>query len=622
MKTIGRMRAACLRAAATLSVLCTASLAIADDVTIADIAPRQSAFVFGVDDCAAMKTAFDRTGLRSIWDEPSVQKWFHEATREMTEQLTEMLETIDADREDLTLPSGPAGGAVWMVEQAEPTDPPFAFIVMGDFGEDAATMHDMLVSGFDEGEEKERIRVDHEEFAGTTIYTIEQLEVEAEDNEEMGDEEDEWDDLEGWEEPAQPRFEKMYYARVGSRLIGATDSADLENAIERIGGKKLESVRDVDEFHAARSQVGAHDGYAVVLTGSLFKMMDESAKRAAEEYEMAAPEVMTMLNAFGVSNVHALSMGMKLDADDGMMVTRYGVLAEKLSGILSLFDVAPASFEPPAFVSADATSFTMMQFDLARLIPTLQEVSRALPAQESQQLGMVLGMAAGFVGPVLDQLSPEIYWAQTYARPFSVESQKTLVAIKAKDANALSQAMGGTAANLGLTSRDFQGSQIWSAGEGGGMMGGMLPISGGSIGIGGGHMFIGPENDVENALRQAAQDGAPALAKDDRFQQALDTTKGKGFSFSYTNLPRTLDYMKWYMDNYESIAKQQIEQMLGDVDDPELRAWYEENQPEMPAWMDDLPDLSLIAKHVGDSVTEFHRADDGMRGRTVWMRPN
>lgn len=619
MKMTGHFRAVGLAGAAALGVLLTPASLLGADVTIADIAPKGSALVVGVDDCAAMKTAFDRTGLRAMWDEPSVQKWFRDATKEMTEQINEMLETIDAKREDLSLPSGPAGMAMWMVEQAEPTDPPFAFIMMGDFGEEADAMHDMLLAGFDEGEEKKRLRVDREEFGDATIFTIEQLETEDEDVDDA--EEDEWAELEGWEEPAEPRFEKMFYARVGTRLLTATNLTDLENAIDRIGGEKLESIREVDAFHAARNQVGAHDGYAVLLTGSVFEMMDREAKRAAEEFGMAGPQVMPMLDAFGISAVDAVSMGVKLDADDGMMVTRYGVLADKMGGILKLFDVPPASFEPPAFVSADAASFTLMQFDLSRLIPTLQEVSRALPAQESQQLGMVLGMAGGFIGPVLDTLGSEIYWAQTYARPFSAESQRTVVAIRAKDQAALSQAMAGTAAQLGMTSRDFQGSQIWSMGAGGGM-GGMLPIGEGSIGIGGGHMFIGAEGDVENAMRQAGQQGELSLAKDERFQRALGATKGKGFSFSYMNLPRTLDFMKWYMDNYEAIAKKQLDEMLGDVDDPELRAWYEENQPEKPEWMGTLPDLSIIAKHVGDSVTEFHRADDGMRGRTVWMRPD
>ncbi len=623
MKTIFRRRAP--RAAASVSIAALLALApgaLAEDLTIADLAPRNSVLVVGVDDFGAMQASFDKTGLRDIWDEPSVQRWFEQSTREMTQQLTDMLQSIDAKREDLSMPTGAAGFALWMVEPEEPTDPPVAFIAMGDFGENAGKMHDTLMAALEEGEDKERLRLDFDEFADTTIYTIEALETENPDGD-ADPEAEEWEEWEDWEQPQSPQIEKVFYARVGSRLLTASALPDLENAIDRIAGDALDSIREADRFHASRAQIGAHHLYAVLLTNPIFTALDEGARKAEQETGMPAPQLMPWLDAFGISDVHAASMGVRFDADDGMMVSNYGVLAEEMRGILSLMDVQPAAFEPPAFVSADAVSYSMMQFELAQLVPTLQKIAQALPAQDAQSMSMGLGFITGFIGPVLDQLGPEIHWAQSYARPFSVDSQKTLVAIGAKDTDALAQAMAMSGANLGMTSRDFQGSQIWSMEGGGGGMGAMLPGAADiAIGVGAGHMFFGPTDGVENALRQAgAPQVAPSLAGDKRFQRALRVAGTKGFSFSYMNLPKTLDYMKWYLDNFDKIMQAQMEEMLGDVDDPELRAMMEENQMEKPEWMENLPDLSIIARHMGDSVTEFHRTEDGMRGRTIWLRP-
>ena len=618
------MRVVCTAFAATLAVWAAPALG-ADALTIADIAPKKSALVVGVDDFTAMKAAFDRTGMKDIMDDPSVHAWFKDATKEGTDKLTQMLESIDTKMEDLSVPTGAAGFAAWMQEQKEPTDPPFGFIAMGDFGDNAAKMHETLMAAFEKGEEKNQLTMKHEDFGKTEIFTLTQVKQEAAGEEAEADEDA--DDWEGWEDEAAaaaPTIETVYYARLGSRLMVSSVVADLENAIDRIdAGKALEAVRDSDDFHAARAQVGTHDGYAVLLTNPIFEGMAAEAKKIAEAGG-GAPAVMPMLDALGIVDVHAVTMGLKFDTDDGMMESRYGVLTPKMRGLLSLFDVAPASFDPPAFIGADAATFTMFQMKLSNLMNVLQEVVQSLPADQAQQFGMVLPMAQGFVGPMLSAMGSQIYMSQGYSQPYGPESKKTLVAISAANPDALSAAMAQSAAQIGLVSRDFQGTQVWSMppdSQIGAMMGTVPDVA---VAIGFGSMFVGPEAVVENALRLAAQGGkedAVSLANEKRFQAAKGAVAPKGFSFSYTNLGRTIEYAKWYMDNFDSIMKAQMQQMLGEIDDPDIKRMMEENQPEKPDWMKDLPNLDIIAKHMGDSVTEFNRSDDGMRGRTVWLRP-
>lgn len=634
MKRTDRMRVVGVALAASIATWAAPALA-ADALTIADIAPKNSALIVGADDFTAMRAAFDRTGMKDIMDDPSVKAWFKDATKEATEKLADLLETIDAKMEDLSAPTGAAGFAVWMQEQAEPTDPPFGFIAMGDFGENAQKMHDTLVAAFEKGEEDKKLTMKSEDFADTEIYTLTQIEPEKKkpdndaDKDADNQNDDDWQDWEDWENqdagaPA-PRIQTVYYAHAGSRLMVSSVRTDLENAIDRADGKKLESVRDSEDFHTARADIGTHDAYAVLLTKPLLDVAAAEAKKAADESGDAGPAVLPWLDALGISDVQALSAGVKFDTDDAMMESKYAVLAPKFRGLLSLFDVEPSSFAPPPFVPADAATYTMIQVKLADVMNVLQEVIQGLPADQAQQAGALLPMIQGFAGPMLNAMGSKVYMSQGYAQPYGPDSKKTLVAISASNTDALSAAMGQNAAQMGLVSRDFQGNQIWSMPPDAPIASAMGTVPDIAIAIGFGNMFIGPEAVVENALRLAAQggkEGALTLANEDSFQNATHFVAPKGFSFSYTNLHRTLEYAKWFVGHYDEIMKAQMEKMLGNVDDPQIKKMMQDNQPEKPEWLKNLPDLDIIAKHVGDSVTEFQRSDDGMRGRTLWLRPS
>lgn len=608
MKTIERRTLSAL--VASLAFGLVGVVASGADVTIADVAPRDSMLVVGVDDFASMQAAFERTGLAAMMKEPSVRTWLEDATEEAMERFAEMLDSIDAEMGDLAMPTGPAGMAMWPVEREDATEPPFGMLMVGDWGEGAAQMHQTLVSAMEKGEERGELVLRIASLDDLEIYSVERVEG-ADEPDDGDDEMDEWDD---WGEPsAQPEFKTMHYTRLGDRLVASTERETLETVIDRFGGAKGESIGESEDFHAGLSQVGAHDGYAVFLPGPMLA----AAEKAAEKADGMGGGMMPMLGALGLSDVRAMSMGVKLDADDGMMESKYGVLVPQMRGLLSLLDSPATSFEPPAFVSADVASYGMFQVRLGDLMNVLQGIVAELPAEQAMQAGAVLPMIQGQLGPILSNLGSEIYVAQSYSRPFGADSKQTTTAIGVRDADMLSQAITQAGSMIGLASRDFQGNQVWSMPQGGGMMPGMDL----AFGVGFGHMFIGTTESVENALRLGGAGDELSLSKDARFKRAMRVAKPKGSMFSYMNLPRTLEYSQWYFDNFEKIQAEMMEQMMGDVDDPQLREMMAANQPEKPAWMEGMPDLSVIAKHVGDSVTEFHRTDDGMRGRTVWMRP-
>jgi len=509
-----------LTAGAALAAAAVLAPIAAGDVTIADLAPRDAVVVLSVDDYAAAKAAFERTGFHDAWMEPSIQEWFEEATKDMMAELSDAMDQIDADVEDLAPPEGPAGMALWLQPPAEGEfEPSMQLLVVGDFGDEGADkMYDMLLAAIDEGETEGEVIVDRDELKGVEILTLTEPKADEEEDADA-DADDDWEDWEDWEEPSGPAIEEVHVARSGSYILATTSKDRIERSIERLAGDDLESVRLDREFQTAVSRLGDHDGYAVVLTRPLLDLARAMEGAQDDDGFGAAPPIMTYLDALGVSEVSSAAIGVKLDGDKGMMQSRGLVRAGEMRGVLALFDAPTVPFEPPAFISADVAEVMMYQVRFSEVFNIARAVMAQMPPEVASQAGM-LGMVEPMVGPLLAQLGPQLYIATTYERPFSATSQKMLVALKVKDEVALSGFLAQQAAAVGLQGREFQGSQIWTMPEGGNPM---MPIPmEGSLGLGYGHLFIGATPQVEGALRQAAAPGGATLASDERFRRVVE----------------------------------------------------------------------------------------------------
>ena len=624
--TAGRAPLGAAGLIAALTVASGAALA----APFADLAPRDSAFVAGTDDFSSMWAAFKRTPLHEIWQDPAVREWLEGPIDEVSDELDDFMEQIGAEMEDLSPPTGSAGIAVRAFMPGEGENvPPLHIFAAGEFGENAADVHATIVKALEEGENEGEFEIERDEFGGAEIFVLTMLEEDDEGEDDADEWDQEWEDDWGddWDDGAAPDFENLYYARSGETLLLATSMRDVENAIERAAGKDVAGASANPDFAAAMAQLGPSQGYAVLLNGPLYELTEkvDAANAAGGDPMMAGPPVMALLDAFGLSDVRAAGSGFTMDADSGIMETTYGVLLPRKRGLFELVEAPDARFTPPAWVSADVASVTMLQLNLADTLGVLNRSVNSLPAEFAQQAGFMLQMAQGFAAPIFANLGTEIYIVQSFTKPFSVDSQKQLVAIGVKDEIALTGVLGAQFTQFGMESRDFQGSQIWSLPAGGG---GMLPMGGGldslAIGIGAGFMFVGTETDVEGALRLAAQKEAPSLADDARFRRAAGAMRPSGLAFNFTDTRTTAEYSFWMLKNMDKIAEQQMEAMLEEVEDPELRAMIRENQggdTMMPDWIKQAPDLSRFIDLFGDSVTEVHLTDDGIRGRSVWLRP-
>ncbi len=581
-----------LIAALGLSML--VGVVAAAPVTIADIAPRQTIFVATATDAARLRAAFERSELMALWREESIQEWASDFVEEMTEDVSDDLEKLGFEMDDLSMPSGPAGFALFP-SGGSLADLRMDVIAMADFGENAETMHDLMMAGFERRVDDDELEIDEDDYGDVTIMTLTQ--VGGDDNEDFG--------LAGMG-PNPFDHDTAHYARVGSTLLISTRLETLERAIDRMDGKDLEAIADDETYLRASRQLGDAHAHAVLVARPLLEL----AIQAGEED--GAP-VRQILGALGIMEMQAASFGMTFDTDDAVLEQRFAMLVPRKRGLFAL--VPPdAPFTAPSFANADLSSYFNMRFDFAGILPLVKRVIASLPPEMGQQAEMQLGFVEGQIAPILANIGPDVYVVSSIERPFAIDSERSLLALRAGDEDVLANMMGG----MGLEARDFAGNRIWPLDN----LPLPMPMPRGielAIGLGSGHLFVGDLQSVENALRAAADLDAPKLADEQRFKDAVAVTRGAGMGFTWADLERSLAYEKWKLDNIAEITRAQYRDLFGD--DPDMQDFIEE-QAEMAAEAaPELPDLDAVFEHLGDTVVEIRATEEGFSGRWLVLRP-
>ncbi|MFU8830045.1 MAG: hypothetical protein ACNA8P_11530 [Phycisphaerales bacterium] len=598
----------CLAAGLPLSF---AMVAQGAPLKIADVAPRSSVIVLGVDDFTALKGSFEQSGFMRIWNDAGIQNWIGSAVKEAVEGLNDELAALGFSVDDLSMPTGPFGWAVYVDNIGDNIDDAtYQILGVSDFGDNAEQMSDVIMKTLEEGVDNGNIDLDEEEYRGVTIWTITEVEED--------------DDL-MWGSPGPDLFKQTYMARVDSQIMYATQLSALERAIDRSKGDELQSIASNAEFNAARSAVGQHQGYLVALTGPWFQLTELAQNKMAveaAEFGEPAPPIMRMIGAAGVDQFKSFSVGLNAENPGSVIEQTISVRFPERRGLLTLIPEGSSNFTAPAFVDADVSSLTMLQVDFAKLFPAVRQIINALPPEMAGMANMGMMQAQMMAGPLLENLGPQIYQIQTIAKPYSVDSMTQYTAIRTRDEAAVSQVIMMLTQQFGLPSRQFEGSQIWDID-----LGGMMPMPGGaggfSIGLGQGHMFIGQTTSIEGALRTAANPNAPRLADEERFKNAVSQMSAQGLSFGWTDTRELVQYGEWMARNSEQVYRAQLEQVFGD--DPEFREFIDEDVREyrenMPDYLKNIPNLAVVYENLGDIISDTQNTRDGILMRIRVLKP-
>lgn len=600
--------------AAAAGFLLVALPALAGEpMTIAQFAPKDAVMVAGIDDAKSMWEAFDRGGFRKVWDDPAFKKWFETTSKESMDEFAGDLDELGLKMEDFKRPTGPFGLAAWF----EKTDdgsfdsvaPPGVFM-MAHYGEDAQPMDELITQALERAQDKKRLEFSESNHNGVTIYTYSFAKPEEPELDEMGDPID-----------GAGSYKEMHYARADDVLLVTSSMDMMERSIDRVKGDDAPAIASGEDFEAARKQLGDHHGYAVVL-GEVGRNWTKSMIEESPEM-LPIPALGEMFPVLGLEDIRGAGIGFRLESDDAVLEQSYGVLASKKSGLLQLFEAPSMSFTPPAFVGAGTASVTLMQFNFNGVIPLINQAIAKLPEELRGQIeGQVMGVSM-MAGPLLASLGPEVCIVQDYKRPYSPASQQQIWAIKARDAAQLQQTLAGIMPSIGMVSRDFQGNQIWSPNP----AGGMLPPDALAIGLGFGHVIVGPPQGVEDLMRQGGAADNPKLADDPAFKLAIRPLTAQGLGYSFSSMKQSLDWFDWSAKNFDKLLEEQMKIQFGDQEpaDDEERQWRKEAmdaaREATPAWMRNPPPLDAVHANIGDVVTEFKSTADGFTGRSLILRP-
>ncbi|MFM9957030.1 MAG: hypothetical protein ACKVZJ_03070 [Phycisphaerales bacterium] len=616
-------------------VLQLAALAVGAPMTIAEVAPKDAAFILSVDDFAATKAAFDKTGLRKAWDDKRTQDFVAKFFKKEMDEMAKSLEDSGIKLDELEPPSGPVGAAGWMTwsEKDRKLDP--RLISLGDWGDKAEATAKQIETAIAEAERKKDITLKEDEYAGAKLWVIEIVQKpKAEGGAAAGGgaEGEEEIDLEGMDEDGMGGGAQMMresntivYARMGNNLLATSDVETMERTIDRLSGKDSgPTVGDSAEFAGVLKQLDKPQAYVTFLPGPMLTLLGNLTAEAEKNPEGMDPSLTdepsraTLMTAFGLTGVKGIGAGVRFDTPGGVMEQTYSVLCPDKKGVMSLFSGADQKFSAPAFAGADAAGITLLQFKFTELLNVLTEGARSLPPEIGDEMVQNVQQAQLVAGPILSNLGPQVWMVQSVTKPFSASSSQALFAIACKDVAQINQALQNLGGMLPLQSRDFQGNQVWS-------LGGGMPLPGigeMSIGVGFGHVFIGQTALVENAMRSAGNPDAANLNSEPRFTEAVRGVAASGLAFSWADMKQGFEYMDWQFKNPDKMVEAQMAGMFGDDPDAEQykKEAMEEAKKNQPEWMKEIP-LEVLSRELGDTVFEFHVVPEGLRGRSLWLRP-
>lgn len=473
-----------LRAFALSLLLPAASLFAeppAEPLSIRSLAPESSAIVVGGDRMADAGKRLRETPLWQLWSHPSVQEALRPALAELREMAVEAAKDLGRPESTLEFPAS------------------FGLAVASELDEELGLQRPVLIGFVDWSGTKEMVdlleamleraekdgKLDRGELRGRTVWTSRIAEEDADADDDLDDFDDFGDPFGGGIGGAIGEFEAFHIMRDGSRHLFASDLAVLADLLTAAEGRPAgRTVGENRDFLDTIELLGGPDTYAVLLTANLQKLL--AAGESGMFLAIAAP---FLSQFFGDIRGHGL----------GVIVGRDGAMVEQSiattvpgpkAGMMKLLTMESTASMPPAFVPSDASGYGRMNLRFAEIMPTIREIVRGLGEMERQEIeGMLMQM-----GPTLDgafkSMGPAVHVFSSIRRPIDVDSFETVAAIPVGEVAAVEPLVALAAPGMGMRRRDFAGHAIYSDE--------FSPVA---IGLGRGHLFLGPASGVEQALR-------------------------------------------------------------------------------------------------------------------------
>jgi hypothetical protein len=593
-----------LAVAPALALVAIAGHARAEGPEIARIAPDSAVMVFSISSWNSFEQKAMSSNVGRLWREPRMADLAAQITGE-SGRFSKLLETLDVEKDDLKLPTGHVGGAIFFPAAQggeEPgADEPY-FLVVADFGEHADDWQTIINKFIDRGLDDRIITTDDDIYRDVKITIIKPVYLEDPHANCVGTCTHE----EGLGDMIGGSFEDqraLNIARIGTSLIICNDLPALELAIDRAGGRGRDAFADAGTYRdlMAQHEPGAA-AHAVVLAGPLLESF----------FEDLGDEPSRLFEVLGIDALRGFGASLRFDTPDAVAELNLSILAPEKDGLLALLDEPAGAFEPPAFVPTGAASVSRFSFRFDGLLQVARKAIAAMPQEERGQMEMMLDQASGILGPLLEAMGSNIYAVTTYRQPYTPDSVQSIYAIDLRDEFTVSNTLDFLVAQAGgmIETREFNGNVIYFSE--------MLPVELAAA-VGFGRIFIGSAPAVENALRAAGQPDAPRIGEEPVFRNAVRPLSDRAIAYSYTDMSQWLRWMWWSWENADKILEQSLDRIgLDEEYRNEILRQARENTPE---WRKNLPAVDTITRHMGDMVYELRSSNNGFSGRMMILKP-
>lgn len=591
--------------------------------TITDVAPPETMLVINVPDWSALKAAFDRTELKSLWNATEMQAFVKELTSDLVENYEEMLTDLGLEREDIVYPTGAVGMAVFMTSPFDEIERQIATtegeiaagaVIVADFGENADKFQKLLETEYDRLAERIGAEIRETAHGNATITSvIPPAEMDDDDDEDDFEEEFEDFDMPGVDLKmpfgSGGRHLEIHIVRLDGTYMFSDTLDGLKDAIDRAADPTRIFISNSPLFASSYAQHPADlSAMAIFRVGKALELVAANMTATSRLHDETAPDMGQIFRTLGLLGIETVSAGMRFDTADGMVETTMGVLAPEKSGLLAMFSRGTPRFQTPAFVPSDAAAATSFVIDISSVPALAREVISHFPEPSRTQASQVLTQAEPTVRAVVDALGNEIYAAQSYEQPFSPTSEQMVFGIRVTDQLVLGNLITTFGPQGGFEARDFQGFQLFEQKQ-----------MGTAVGLSSEWLFIGATPAVEDSLRRSANPGDDLLSEQPGFKAAAAPLEGGAVMTQYQDSERTIRYLLWRLQHAGEIADYTFDRLGFDEEfKAQMRAAREAQEED---WVRLLPPADLFVEHIGDVISEIRPTPDGFRGKTIILRP-
>ena len=206
--------------------------------------------------------------------------------------------------------------------------------------------------------------------------------------------------LEIGKEPKPKKTDELYFAQFESLLVVGNSPKVIEPIASHLTGGSAPAIADDAVFSADKpAQFGGSPLYFGWFNGNKFFTMlaDASADETSDpDHLVPRMDMVKVIGAAGLGGLKSLSVAVRETGDGSTLTFHLNAPENSRAGLVKLLALPAKDANVPAFVPADAMTFSRMRLDMKTTWAELQKMMAGISPQGLSGLNAVIDMANTF----------------------------------------------------------------------------------------------------------------------------------------------------------------------------------------------------------------------------------